>query len=362
LKSNKLCWLNSLSEKRGQLQFDGGCNNIYGNYSYDALATSNSFVVAEANWWGQAPPNYSKIGADGSSFVDSYYYLSQQGVCDSWAMLGTIDSPVLSANPQHGEEVERIDIVKTLLSARRAISKGDFVKAREAYKLLLAQAEDTPKAHGLVGLYNLLRRTKDVAILDDILGLTTGRSNISRMALEILPGAFIALEDKERAKTAALELKSQYPGSPSEAQALLLLVTLGDGSAEAAAASQTYANELKSKFGSTLDAGLIAALGSGLVNPESKESLSEEASGTLSCYPNPFNPSVTIKFELATQEMVTLRLYDIVGRELATLVNDLRQPGVYTVNWDAAGLPSGMYFARLDMVGKTHIQKLLLLK
>ena len=64
-------------------------------------------------------------------------------------------------------------------------------------------------------------------------------------------------------------------------------------------------------------------------------------------YPNPFNPATSITYELPGSSLVSLKVYDILGREVAVLVEGLRGRGSYTVRWDAAGLPSGTYLCRL---------------
>ncbi len=64
-------------------------------------------------------------------------------------------------------------------------------------------------------------------------------------------------------------------------------------------------------------------------------------------YPNPFNPSTTISYTLPKSGNVQLIVYDILGREAATLVNEEKAPGNYKVVFNAEGLPSGIYFYRL---------------
>jgi cyclomaltodextrinase / maltogenic alpha-amylase / neopullulanase len=66
-------------------------------------------------------------------------------------------------------------------------------------------------------------------------------------------------------------------------------------------------------------------------------------------YPNPFNPSTTFEFRVLSFGFVSLRIFDVLGREVATLVNELRPAGAYTVRWDASLLPSGVYFYRLHV-------------
>lgn len=79
-------------------------------------------------------------------------------------------------------------------------------------------------------------------------------------------------------------------------------------------------------------------------------------------YPNPFNPTTTIKYQLPVSAFVTLKVFDIVGREVATLVNDLQQPGSYSIEWDAGGVASGVYFYRMQGGSFTATRKLILLR
>ena len=64
-------------------------------------------------------------------------------------------------------------------------------------------------------------------------------------------------------------------------------------------------------------------------------------------YPNPFNPSTAIGFQITDYSLVTLKVYDILGREVATLVNGVKPAGSYSVPWQPHQLASGVYFYRL---------------
>ena len=70
-----------------------------------------------------------------------------------------------------------------------------------------------------------------------------------------------------------------------------------------------------------------------------------EVYGLSQNYPNPFNPSTTIQYDLPAESKVTLTVYDLLGQEVAQLVNDIQESGSYEVVWDAADLVSGVYFA-----------------
>jgi|GEM_PF-2108138 len=79
-------------------------------------------------------------------------------------------------------------------------------------------------------------------------------------------------------------------------------------------------------------------------------------------YPNPFNPSTTLSFSLPKSGYVRLVIYDILGRELTTLVEDWRDKGEYKINFDGSNLSSGIYIARLEKDSNHSSRKLVLLK
>jgi hypothetical protein len=79
-------------------------------------------------------------------------------------------------------------------------------------------------------------------------------------------------------------------------------------------------------------------------------------------YPNPFNPTTDIQFSLPIQSQVRLTVYDILGQEVATLVNGSLTAGEHTVAFNAASLPSGIYFYRLEAGSFSDIRKMMLLK
>jgi predicted nucleotidyltransferase len=79
-------------------------------------------------------------------------------------------------------------------------------------------------------------------------------------------------------------------------------------------------------------------------------------------YPNPFNPSTTIRYSIINPELVRIKIYDILGREVKTLVNELKQTGNYEVQFDASGLASGIYLYRIESGSFVQTKKMILLK
>ena len=79
-------------------------------------------------------------------------------------------------------------------------------------------------------------------------------------------------------------------------------------------------------------------------------------------YPNPFNPVTKINFAIQKQGLVTLKVYDMLGREVASLLNETKAAGHYTVEFDASKLSSGIYFYKLQTGSFTSIKKMVLVK
>ncbi len=79
-------------------------------------------------------------------------------------------------------------------------------------------------------------------------------------------------------------------------------------------------------------------------------------------YPNPFNPSTTIRFSIPEESFVTLKVFNSLGEEITTLINENIIAGNYEVEFDAADLPSGIYFFRLQAGSFVETKKMVLMK
>jgi len=122
----------------------------------------------------------------------------------------------------------------------------------------------------------------------------------------------------------------------------------------------------KARSGSTLwgvrSNGGISRYGTPITGVNNISSTVPENYSLSQNYPNPFNPVTKINFALPKAGYVTLKVYDVLGREVTTLVNGNYNAGTYTVDFNAANLASGMYFYKLEVNGFSSVKKMMLIK
>ncbi|MBK7631602.1 MAG: T9SS type A sorting domain-containing protein [Ignavibacteriales bacterium] len=84
--------------------------------------------------------------------------------------------------------------------------------------------------------------------------------------------------------------------------------------------------------------------------------------GLLQNYPNPFNPSTKISYSIKEEGLVILKVYDVLGKEIVTLVNESKPAGVYEAEFNASQLPSGMYIYKIQAGSFSDVKKMILTK
>ncbi|PIS45558.1 MAG: peptidase S8, partial [Ignavibacteria bacterium CG08_land_8_20_14_0_20_37_9] len=79
-------------------------------------------------------------------------------------------------------------------------------------------------------------------------------------------------------------------------------------------------------------------------------------------YPNPFNPTTSFSYSIKEMGLVTLKIFDVLGREVSVLVNEIKEPGKYSINFDASKLSSGVYIYLLSAGNFISSKKMILTK
>ena len=346
-------------EQYGDIYFYGACNKLYGNDQYDALATYGSVAYVQGNWWGQYPPNYSKIYNYQSSI---YYDYPRQWVdyCDPiWGGGGG----GLVSTPTPGQPQTPTD--DELEQGLRAFASKNFQAAKILYLSGLSKASNSERRiRAISGLYHLQASSKDPTIVSLLSNFSRGSSEEAYFATRLVSRMHISSGNIDQAVSILRGLKERAVGTENEKQALLELAGLRGYSAQYANVASDALTELKAKFGSSLDGGIMAALGGpgAATSKPTSQVTSEQPGDDLTSFPNPFNPSTIIQYRLAKDGMVSVKVYDVIGREVASLVSEVKSAGTYTVTWDASRMPSGIYFTRLETAGKALVKKLMLVK
>ena len=99
------------------------------------------------------------------------------------------------------------------------------------------------------------------------------------------------------------------------------------------------------------------------VNVETEDDLGIPKEFSLSQnYPNPFNPSTKISFSIPTQEFISLKVFDVLGRQVEVLLNEIKEPGYYEISFNAGRLPSGTYMYEIRAGSFVETKKMILLK
>ena len=125
----------------------------------------------------------------------------------------------------------------------------------------------------------------------------------------------------------------------------------------------TYVNSILYVSGKFLvGTGSDGLYSSGTLNENEKEIITPSVFGLSQNYPNPFNPSTTIKYEMAYDNFISIKVYDILGREIEILVNEFKPAGSYRVNFIGNNLPSGNYFYRIQAGNYSEVKKMILLR
>jgi hypothetical protein len=113
---------------------------------------------------------------------------------------------------------------------------------------------------------------------------------------------------------------------------------------------------------------LLSTLGGGLYTDAPLTDVDDGASQLVKHfylrqnYPNPFNPTTKISYSIPEASVVSLKIYDLLGKEISTLINEVKSAGNYEVNFDAEQLTSGIYFYKIEAGNYIEAKKMILMK
>ena len=131
------------------------------------------------------------------------------------------------------------------------------------------------------------------------------------------------------------------------------IVGQGNSALNSVTVTKNYAQNIQTFFNTNFTNGVVSV--------EDENNLITDFS-LFQNYPNPFNPSTSIQYAVSNRQFVSLKIYDVLGKELATLVNEEKPAGNYEVNFNASSLSSGVYFYTLRAGSFVQTKKMLLVR
>lgn len=300
----------------------GGNNSVESNSSYNASVTTSSELVAEKTWWGSADENtiLSTLFWDDTSTLHYNNWLTSPGPSKN------ATSPVVA-----------IAWDNTITPASLVKLYGDLAaEDPDAAIAFLREHENdsnrkVAEAAGVLLVRALLRAGKmsegiamGSEILNDADFNVAGRASVAK---RLFYTYLMQLNDQERAVDVLEELR-----------------LLGEEDFENGLLATVYE-----------DVTGAAPVLSPVVSAKGEVN-------TLLAYPNPFNPETTIRFTVTKQSPIRLSVFDLLGREIAVLVDEVRNSGTHSVRFDATGFAAGVYFMRLKAGSEEILGKMLLAK
>jgi len=331
-----------------------GYNQFSSNVSFNVVGSSYSTLYAVDDWWGGAP---SKIGAYTGSVVYYTPYLP-------WNTQGGEKNPEITVG-QGAASQTSFSLADPFDLAENALANKEYDSAEVIYRGIINHPVESGDAErALEGLYDIFRMTKKHTLVDFASSIKDASDDKGLIASEMLMGMYAAEGNLSQSKQIALDLCAKHPGTEVEKRALIHLASLGGFAESERNQAKQYMDTLVSKFGASLDAGMLVALGAGENNGSgSVDATAKLANGdVLGNYPNPFNPTTTISYQIPTTGRVTIKVFDVLGRDVTTLVDDVKPAGKYSVRFDASRLSSGIYFYSIKSGNYNAVKKMLLLK
>ena len=362
-------------------------NSIYNN-GYDAAVglsypTVFSQLYAEADWWGSNLTSYrgSACTLNVSSPLTADPWLGYQ-IPSNKRMPNDIEvTPSIAQDNGHNIQngsVQNIALPSSIPSDSLliAVQLRDQKKAKDAKKILKAYLSSHPADQAAyVYLYSCadsettpeiiqffkalpIQAAVDHKLLLSRLFLMEGDYSSAKQVNDGIISAYPNTARAVRADLNNLEIALYFENDVNKASAILKRV---ENQAQFSTPMEISTAEATLKFYVDPKTGQMPNINAGQGN-DLIVSVSPITDGLLENYPNPFNPSTSIQYKIAESNHVTLKVYDVLGRVVATLVDGYIEDGNHSVTFDASRLSSGIYFYELRAGHFRSVKKMLLIK
>jgi tetratricopeptide (TPR) repeat protein len=365
-------WGSSISA--GYLMYYGMNNSICNNVSYDVYCYQSSSITAQYNYWGGGLPKQYK---DGTSYLNVLYPLTS----DPWGGGLAPNSQSIQNSDIYTSSslVSPVNDDSTISEIYMAIDlelTGRIEEAIIVYKNMIDRNINT--SISLTSLARIKTKFGRTDLFEYFLNLSNTNTMYKNTVLKILAGMFLQDNQYERALAiydeiivsnennyegisarfesffAALDHKKDY----KKASAFLSEISSLNLTDKELISRKEFAEYL---FRSINDSSNVLNKNSNEILSKSEFELPKDYSLNQN-YPNPFNPTTTIKYDLPVDGLVSLEIFDILGRRITTLVNEQRTAGSYEQIYNASSLASGVYVYKLQSGDFISSKKMILLK
>ena len=353
------CQNNSIPKIGNTSPVTGGYNNLV-NTTYNVYNMSANSVYAENNWWGTTNPSNFKIA--GESSVAANPYLPSSATISN--------SPPLNkaaANP-YASQSSTSTLLNQLNQANQMIAANDLDGAKTICLNMISSYPDSSFSFNalnlLKGLYPDVDSVKYV--------YQSFFNNNQKKDLYAMAGLILAEVDTLNKLSHINDVINSY-GQDNVVQCALfdkfVYYHFEKGDKQNALAVLNKLDNMFPMGSEDIEAHIILGDTAYYKMALAKKPVIQGVSVQLPTvyklfdnYPNPFNPSTVIQYQIPINGMVTLKVFDVLGREIRTLVHENKTAGSYSVNFDASKLASGVYIYQLKAGNFVSTKKMMYLK
>jgi hypothetical protein len=353
------CQNNSTPMIGNNSPLNGGYNNLE-NTNYNVYNISSNSVYAENNWWDTTKTNYFKIA--GESYVIYSPYLTSSVV---------IPNPPLmkAAVNLYTSQGSSTPLLSQLNQVNQLIAANNLVQARSICMNMITNYPDSSFSYNAL---NLLKGIYPAAETDTVKNIYQSLfNNTTKKDLYAMAGLILADVDTANKLSHINDVINSY-GQDSVVELALfdkfVYYHFEKGDNQNALAVLTNLDNMFSLSPEDVEAHIILGDTAYYHLELAKKPAFQTAAQIPTVYklfdnyPNPFNPSTIIEYQIPVNGMVTIKVFDVLGREIRTLVNDYKTAGNYSISFDASRLASGIYFYQLRSGNYISTKKMLLIK
>ncbi len=367
----------------------GGYNSIYGNSSKNIYANNNCNVEAEFCWWNGGQSSYYL--ANNSTLNTANYLSSNPGGGSSLSRklssdLAGDDNAISKYADYNRMKPDTTKVSNLWPWAHELKLKEKYVDAIDIYKMLVRKFPESEEARSsLVNIYHLSCRSnmkKEMQYFDKIARDKKADPILKQISNDLLGLSYVETGEYKSAEDAFNQTIRDYPGTESELLALTALVNMHcEPCNEDIEIAKSYLAILKEKYPGEIGTMMAQARvgeevdwslydDSDIENPSQPklvEALLPEKYSLGDNYPNPFNPITKIPYALPEEGNVTIKVFDIMGREVVRLVDGFMPAGYHQVIWNGKnnlGSPvsTGVYFYNITVGDFNQTNRMVLLK